>query len=120
MSQFMRKKGTQTVVPFNEAKFKELGWYEMYDPKKKITVQEVQKEAEQDVVERAHERNLMLGDEDKQLSVVNAVRIIPPNTWVTFQGKRQPKLADVEAVVGFKVTSDMVKQALVEVEGSED
>ena len=114
MSQFMRKKGTQIVVPYNEDKFKNLGWYEMYDVKKKPTVEEIQKEAETVVIDRAKANNLSLTEDDKQMSVINAVKIIPPNTWVTFQGKRQPKLSDVEAVVGFKVSSDMVKQALVE------
>lgn len=108
----MRKKGTQIVVPYDAEKFKELGWYEMFEPTKKPSLAEIEKEKQEKDNAFKQSRNLTMTEEDKQISVINAVKILPPTSWIIYKGDKQPKLSDVEAICGFKVTAEAVKAAV--------
>jgi len=114
MSQvMMRKKGTQIVCPYDAVKFKEYGWYEMYEPLiQKETIAVKIEEEKKEIVEEKRSGFNHMNDEDKIQSIKNAIAIIPPNIFVNYQGRMQPKLSDVEAIVGFKMNSKMLQEAL--------
>ena len=110
MSQLMRRKGTTVVIPFVQRVVDDHpGWYEIVN-NDEVTA-EVQKEAVIEQKEQKVAEGLSLKETDKVQSIVNAVKILPPNNFVTYKGRLQPKLSDVSAVCGFEVKNAQLDEA---------
>jgi hypothetical protein len=113
MPKFMRRIGTSFEVDYIEEAYKDNpSWWEIVEPKQigkleEVAVLEVEKKQIEDGI-----AGLSMTEHDKLQSILNAVKIIPHSTYIKYKGNMQPKLSDVEAVVGFKVTIEQLQQAL--------
>jgi hypothetical protein len=116
----MRRLGTELCGPFDADIYsnnsEEYAVFnteeELLASYKKLDVQKEQK----DISYKDHiANNLVMKEEDKINSIKNAIKILPPNLFITYQGRKQPKLSDVEALVGFKVSAAQLKDAMDEV-----
>ena len=117
----MRRVGTQFNGPFNPDIYEnDPSEYETFDSladlQEAIGIVDVVKEQNEVRQVNAEKNNLSMGEEDKLASIRNAVKILPPNLFITYQGKKQPKLSDVEAIVGFKVNAKQLQIVMDNIE----
>lgn len=117
MPQYMRRLGTQFNGPFDaEAYDRNPQEYALFDTLEDLLATyehlNVKQEREEMVASYNLTNNLAMNGDDKLQSIRNAVAILPPNLFVMYKGNKQPKLADVEAIVGFKVSSAMLQEAM--------
>ena len=121
MPLFMRRVGTQFNGPFNPDIYEnDPSEYETFDSledlQEAIGIVDVVKEQNEVRQVNAEKNNLSMGEEDKLASIRNADKILPPNLFITYQGKKQPKLSDVEAIVGFKVNAKQLQIVMDNIE----
>ena len=121
MPLFMRRKGTQFNGPFDPDIFEnDPTEYETFDRLEDLleVLGVVDVKQEQNTIRKveAQKNNLSMSEDDKLSSLVNAINILPPNLFVNYQGKKQPKLSDVEALVGFKVSAKQLQAAMETIE----
>jgi hypothetical protein len=117
MPQFMRRKGTSFEVDYIEEAYKDNpSWWEIVEPElvgkqALAAATEVEKQQIEDGI-----AGLSMTEHDKLQSILNAVKILPVNTYIKYKGNPQPKLSDVEAVVGFKVSIEQLQSAMKKME----
>lgn len=121
MPLFMRRKGTQFNGPFNPDVYEnDPTEYETFDRLEDLLeslgIVDVKQEQNEVRQVNAQKNNLSMNEEDKMASLVNAINLLPPNLFITYQGKKQPKLSDVEAIVGFKVSAKQLQAAMDKIE----
>jgi hypothetical protein len=117
MPLFMRRLGTQLNGPYDvDAYDRNPSEYQLFETEEELLASYglVDKKAEQEAITAVYtkDNNLAMGDEHKMQSIRNAIAILPPNLFVMYKGKSQPKLADIEAIVGFKVSAKMLQEAM--------
>jgi hypothetical protein len=113
----MRRLGTQLNGPFDKDAFDRAPEeYMLFETEEELlaSYDSVNKQAETDALKNLANVNnvLLMNGEDKIQSICNALKILPPNLFIKYQGKLQPKLSDVEAIVGFKVSAAQLKEAM--------